>query len=144
MAVSEADVLLPGRTVLVVEDHSDVGSLLVAVLEEELSCRAILVLDGCQALMAVEECRPDLLLLDYQLPDMNGLALYDRLVETKDMGRVPVVVISANPPVKELQRRNVPYLRKPFELDTLLTIVETLLERSPDSDATCGYEEKSA
>lgn len=117
------------RTVLVVEDDRNVGSLLVSIIEEELFYRAILTDNGYKALEIVEETRPHLLILDYQLPGgMNGIQLYDRLHARPGLEEVPALVISANAPLDEIQQRQIHYLKKPFELNELLEVTERLVE----------------
>jgi CheY-like chemotaxis protein len=117
------------RTVLVVEDDRNVGSLLVSIIEEELFYRAILADNGYKALEIVEETRPHLLILDYQLPGgMNGIQLYDRLHAQPGLEAIPALVISANAPIDEIQQRQIHYLKKPFELNELLEVTERLVE----------------
>jgi len=115
------------RTVLIVEDDTDIGELLVAILEEEAHCQALHACNGYQALEMVKWCHPDLLLLDYQLPDINGLDLYDYLSQLEGLQRLPVLLISANLPVYELRKSHLPHLKKPFELDDLVAKVEALI-----------------
>jgi CheY-like chemotaxis protein len=117
------------RTVLVVEDDRNVGSLLVSIIEEELFYHAILTDNGYKALEIVEETRPHLLILDYQLPGgMNGIQLYDRLHAQPGLEEIPALVISANAPIDEIQQRQIHYLKKPFELNELLEVTERLVE----------------
>ena len=63
--------------------------------------------------------KPALILLDYMLPDMLGLELYDRLQERDNMRGVPTVLISAGAalPLDQLRERGIYLLRKPFEMD---------------------------
>ena len=72
---------------------------------------------------------PDLLILDYRLPSMNGLDLYDHLQEQEGLTDVPTIMISANfsfPP-GELARRHITGIKKPLELDAFLPLIERLL-----------------
>lgn len=55
---------------------------------------------------------------------MNGLKLYDHLHSTKEFQTVPVVLTSANAPVRELRKRDLYYLKKPFELEELLQVID--------------------
>jgi len=66
-------------TILVVEDDPDPGLVLLRFLEEEVPCRVVLSPDGFQALKLVRSITPQLFLLDYNLPSMDGLELVDTL-----------------------------------------------------------------
>jgi len=104
------------KTVLVVEDDADIGELLVQALKEETAYQAILVSDGFQALKFVRNIKPHLFLLDYQLPSMDGLELYDHLHSIKELEDVPVLFMSASLPEREIEYRHLIATKKPFEL----------------------------
>ncbi|MFL5703251.1 MAG: response regulator, partial [Ktedonobacteraceae bacterium] len=61
------------KTVLIVEDDQDIGSFILRAILDETSHQAILVTDGQKALETVKSLKPNLLLLDYHLPRMNGI-----------------------------------------------------------------------
>ena len=70
---------------------------------------------------------PHLLLLDYSLPDMNGLELYDWLQSFEHLKHIPTILMSArNPPIDEIHRRGIIYLRKPFAVTELLATIKKL------------------
>lgn len=115
------------KTILVVEDDNDIGEFLVQAIEMETPYQAALASQGVEALRLVSSLKPNLLILDYTLPDMNGLELYDKVHKARDFANVPALVISANAPQTELRRRHLPLLRKPFELSALLRQIQTLL-----------------
>ncbi|MBV8822539.1 MAG: response regulator [Chloroflexi bacterium] len=115
------------KTILVVEDDNSIGDLLVDVLSQETPYKAVLVSDGFQALKAVTTMKPSLFITDYQLPYMDGIELYDRLRAKKELEDVPVLLISAYLPIREIQKRKLTSMSKPFELDDLLDTVERLL-----------------
>src|SRR5947209_8385396 len=96
-------------------------------LIQETPYQALLVTSGKQALKTVQTLKPNLVLLDYRLPDMNGLEIYDRLHKTKGLENVPAILMSANMPKQRAQQRDIRALSKPFELSELLENIETLL-----------------
>ena len=120
------------RTVLVVEDDMNVGSLLVSIIEEELLYQVTLASNAYEALAIVENTKPHLFILDYQLPGMNGLQLYDHLHMLPGFDQIPGLVISANAPVNEIKKRHLWYLKKPFELNELLDVTERLVNQGKD------------
>lgn len=115
------------RTILVVEDDAFIGELLTLAIAQETPFKALLVPDGFEALQLVHEHKPSLFILDYHLPDINGIALYDRLHALEELASTPAVLISANLPQRELAKRQLTGLRKPFDLDQLLENIERLV-----------------
>lgn len=115
------------KTVLVVEDDADIGMFLVQAISQETPHQAMLVTDGFQALKTVSQIKPNLFILDYQLPRMNGIELYDRLRAITELENVPAVIISARLPKQEIEKRKIIGMNKPLELDDLLHTVENLL-----------------
>ena len=115
------------KTILIVEDDSDIGEFLVQVLLQETSYHSLLACDGFQALKLVREHKPDLLLHDYQLPCMDGLELYDRLQASTEAADIPTIMMSANLPLREARERKITCLTKPFALDDLLYTIEQYL-----------------
>jgi CheY-like chemotaxis protein len=115
------------KSILVVEDDTDLGEFFVQAMKDETPHQAILVTDGFQALKMVRSIKPDLFVLDYQLPSMDGIELYDLLHTTEGLEAVPALFMSANAPIGELEKRRVYYIKKPFELDDMLKAIEDLL-----------------
>ena len=126
-AQSPMDGTIAVKSILVVEDDSDIGLFLVQAISQETPHQAMLVTDGFQALKAITNLKPDLFILDYWLPSMNGLDLYDKIQATGGLEQVPTIMISAQLPKRELQKRNIHSLNKPLELDEFLRLVERLL-----------------
>jgi len=115
------------KTILVVEDDENIGELIVEAFVQETPYQAMLATDGKQALKIVQNVKPNVLLLDNNLPDMKGIELYDRIQVEKELENVPVLLMSANVPVQEVKKRNLFCLNKPFELNDLLQTIENLL-----------------
>jgi DNA-binding response OmpR family regulator len=115
------------KTILVVEDDEHIGEFIVEAFVQETPFQAMLATDGKQALKLVQNVKPSVLLVDNNLPDMKGIELYDRIQVEKKMDKVPVLLMSANVPVQEAEKRNLYCLNKPFELNDLLQTIERLL-----------------
>ena len=115
------------KTILVVEDNEAIAHMLVEIVSLETPYKACLALTPSEALRLVAQQRPDLLLLDYYLPHMTGLQLYDRLRDLEGLQSVPAILLSANLPFHELKQRKIVALGKPFDLDKLLGAVEKQL-----------------
>ena len=117
------------RTVLIVDDDRDVGDILQKIILDQTDYKVVWIAESDLALDAAWYLRPSLLLLDYMLPSIDGLDLYDRLQGMEGMRGVPTVLISASEtlPFEELRARGIYLLKKPFELGDLLDMLAQLL-----------------
>lgn len=119
--------------VIVVEDDEPIAEVIEMALSEEIHCRVSCFAHARDALRSIEALTPSLLILDYQLPSMSGLQLYDSLQQMKDVKTIPTIMMSANLPWNELAKRHIIGLQKPFELDDLVHLVEHTLQSSSSS-----------
>jgi CheY-like chemotaxis protein len=116
------------RTILLVEDDEAISEFLSRLIEQETPYKALHVTDAAEALQVVASIKPSLLILDYQLPGINGLELFDRLHSIEGLEMVPTIMVSANfPSRKAIQQRQITFIQKPFDLPDLLTAIDELL-----------------
>ena len=115
------------KTILVVEDDVGIGSFLTQAISQETHHQAMLVTDGFQALSVIESIKPNLFILDYQLPRMNGIELYDKLHAIEGLESIPAILISARLPKQDIEKRKIIGMNKPLELDDFLRTIEELL-----------------
>jgi CheY-like chemotaxis protein len=115
------------KIILVVEDDIDIGEILVDLLTDDTDCQVVLAEDGFEALEIVEANMPCLFILDYYLPLMNGIELYDRICLLKEQERLPAVMLSANLPLRAVESRQIVGMHKPFGILQLLDAVQRLL-----------------
>lgn len=120
------------RTILVVEDDFDIGIFLIEAITQETPYRAFLATDANQAMDIARKIKPSAVLLDYQLPGMNGIELYDQLHATNGLEDTPAIMASARVPTNAVEERHLPSLKKPFELEELLQTIEEVLENSEE------------
>ena len=123
----------PVKTILVVEDDDDLAELIMEVIQQEgprdkFPYKPVRATDSMQALEISRTIKPNLFLLDYYLPRMNGLELYDRLHAMEGLEGTPAIFMSANPPRQEIEKRNLISVKKPFNLKDLLHTIEKALE----------------
>ncbi len=116
------------KTVLVVEDDVNIGEVLVQAITQETPFLALLVSDGFEALRVVKGVKPNLFILDYQLPRMDGIELYDHLHAIEDLKHIPAIMTSARLPRKELAARKIVGMNKPIDLDEFLQTIEDLIK----------------
>src|SRR5205807_2814486 len=110
-------------TILIVEDDADIGKFLQRLIEEETPYNTAVITNGLQALEKAPQIHPCLLLLDYRLPGVNGIELYDLLQEKKETHGVPAIMMSATLPVTELQQRGIYQLRKPMDIGSVIRMI---------------------
>lgn len=118
------------RTVLVAEDDEDVLLLLTTRLVAR-GYRVVEARDGQETLELAKDVRPDIVLMDLQLPRLNGFAVARFLRQTDSLRNVPIVVVSAHDPAKH---RNLAlaagcnaYVQKPIDFDRLDELMTSLL-----------------
>lgn len=117
------------KTILLVEDDPSISSVLVEAIAQETPYRAIVASDGDAALNLVRRFAPCLFVLDYGLPGMNGIELYDRLHVSPELTSIPAILITADRSLSQQQirqRRLIAFI-KPFDLEAFLATIETLL-----------------
>ena len=117
------------KTILIVEDDPNIGSFLVEAIAQETPYRAIVASDSNAALKLVRHFTPCLFILDYGLPGMNGIELYDRLHINRGLAPIPAILITANRdvPQQQIQQRQLITFMKPLELNAFLATIETIL-----------------
>lgn len=123
----------PSKTIVVVEDDHYTRNLFKLLLSEETSYTVLPLRNGIETLEAIEEIvklQPNLFLLDYRLPPMNAISLYDRLHAIKELEHVPAIIITADrpgPASEELKKRNLTLIYKPFNVSDLLMVVDQVI-----------------
>ena len=122
------------RVILVVEDDDANAELLMQVLLRETSHQAYLATDGIAALQFISHIKPDLFILDYRLPGMNGIELYDSLHTHGEFKETPALILSACLEYyqEEIGSHKLLALAKPFDVDDLLSLIEEVLAHSSD------------
>lgn len=118
------------RTVLVVDDFDDTRLLLRTWLERR-GFRVVEAADGIQAVKRAETECPDLIIMDMQMPQLDGLSATRQIRNLKDLGSVPIVAVSAYgaDQFRELALAAGcdEYVSTPFEPATLEGIIRALV-----------------
>jgi PAS domain S-box-containing protein len=119
-----------GATILVVDDDDDVRAFLAASLEE-LGHSVVTASSGEEGLARLEQEQPDLALIDYAMPGMNGA---DVARAARRAGRdLPIVFVTGYAETERLEAAlgpHVPVLRKPFTIGDLAAAIEENLVRA--------------
>lgn len=124
----------PARTILVAEDAADIRLMLKALLEMK-GYRVLLADDGQMAVDVARAERPGLILVDLQLPRLNGFAVTRFIRQTEELRAVPVVVVTGHDPLQHLELALAAgcdgYLQKPIDFEQLDELLATLLPAIP-------------
>jgi signal transduction histidine kinase/ActR/RegA family two-component response regulator len=123
--------------ILYVEDNPVNQRLMKVVLEKQLGAKLHLADTAEAGLQAVEAQRPDLILMDINLPGMNGYEALAALKARPATAAIPVVAVTANAMKGDSERGLdagfAAYLTKPLHIPTVLDTVQTVLgQRRPD------------
>src|SRR6185295_6999054 len=84
----------PLRTILVVDDFDDTRLLLRTWLQKK-GYRVVEAENGHRAVAAAESDRPDLIIMDVEMPELDGLAATRQIRQLTNFGQVPIVAVSA-------------------------------------------------
>ena len=114
---------LRSSSILIVEDDENVGEFLQKAIDEFTPYQTTVVHDGFNALERARQIQPCLLLLDYKLPGLNGLEIYDRLQSMKETCDVPTIMMSSSLSVEELQQRGIYQLREPMHIGNVIRMI---------------------
>ncbi len=110
------------RTILVVEHDPSQGESFTQHFSFKPHYYAKLVTSAAAALNFVKHIKPNLFLLEYHLPDIDGLALYDLLHETKELASIPAIVFGVPLPKQALaviKTQQLVLLSTPIDLEEL-------------------------
>lgn len=126
----QSEQLIRQADILIVDDIPDnIRFLSTFLIEQGYQVRK--AINGQMALTAIKALVPDLILLDVNLPDMNGYEICRKLKEDSHTQEIPIVFLSAGnetiDKVKAFQMGAVDYITKPFYLEEVLARIKTQL-----------------
>jgi CheY-like chemotaxis protein len=127
----------PKRTILVAEDNLDSRQMLEVLLELK-GYAVVSAADGLRAVEVAVQKVPDLILIDLQLPGLDGLSVARELRLHPELQAVPIIIISGHDPAKyrpkALSAGCDDYLLKPIDFERLDQILH---ERIPAAVRAC-------
>jgi DNA-binding response OmpR family regulator len=132
---------MPGESVLVVDDSPTILKLVQLVLTKA-GYQVTTASDGEAGLVAAHEDRPALILLDYQMPEMNGDDVCRAMSGDTVLCNVPVVVMSAREDAVGERFASLPnvvdHITKPFSPDALLAVISHTIDQQRRSEDRAG------
>jgi DNA-binding response OmpR family regulator len=122
------------KKILVVDDEDDILHFLEMVLREK-GYQVTTASGGHEALTRAQIDKPDLVLLDIMMPQMDGWEVLKLLRVDDETRRIPVAMLSARTEAKDrvqgLQEGAIDYICKPFSLTELLGKIEAIFVQTP-------------
>lgn len=119
-------------TIVIAEDEDALATLLQYNLEKE-GYRVLVAGDGEEALLVIDEEKPDLLLLDWMLPKVSGIEVCRRLRGRPETRNIPIIMLTArgeeSDRVRGLDTGADDYLTKPFSMVELIARMRAVLRR---------------
>lgn len=117
------------KKILIIEDDKDMNNLLTEILRS-YGFNVINSFDALDALDKLKENSIDLILLDYQMPKMNGLQFLEKIRENRTSIRAIMISAHGSRIIKEKadELGVIQFLDKPFELEELVEVVESNLK----------------
>jgi CheY-like chemotaxis protein len=125
----------PPRTILIVDDDETTVDVLSVRLSRQ-GFTTLIAENGQQALSLAHSDKPDLILLDLRLPDIDGFELCQRLVDDDETSEIPVIIVSGLERPDIIRRSRAAgchyFVRKPYDPNALLTLIQEAIDESRD------------
>ena len=119
------------KKILVVDDSAINLKMADRVLKEREDCRPVLVPSGERAFKFLEKNRPELILLDIMMPEMDGFEVLERLKGNPETVDIPVVFLTADDEPATRERAEAAGVKdivmKPFDKEELLGVVASYI-----------------
>jgi len=118
--------------ILVVEDEEEIIDLLYAILDDLADCKVLFARDGEEALRIIQGDNPDIVLLDIQIPKLNGYELCKLIKTDPTKAHVKIVMLSGMTQICDKSKAQEVgadyYITKPFTSETLIEKIKELLK----------------
>lgn len=118
------------KTILYVEDNVDNRTLVRRIMMAE-GYELLEAENATEALDTLEESQPDLILMDINMPDIDGHSLTARIKKMPGFEAIPIIALTANvmrgDREKSLEAGCDGYIQKPIDIDTLPSKIESFL-----------------
>ena len=118
--------------VLIVDDDAEIVELLMDVLNKDGRFELKTASSGYEAGMATERFQPELILLDYMLPDVNGNIVCQTIKRNPQFENIKIIIISGvvkQDEIEQLLKSGAEdFIRKPFDINELINKITAVLQ----------------
>lgn len=132
------DMFAKKKKILVVDDEKDIAES-VKILLSEKGFKVVIANNGAEAVKKAKAERPDMIVMDLMMPEMNGFDACKMIKADTDTQNTPILVLTAQQLGKDLEDAFAAgandYVIKPFSNERLLEKVEKLLAGKPEAAA---------
>ena len=120
-----------GKTILIVDDEFGVLEVLEFILSDA-GFTVVSALNGQEALARLEEIRPDLAIVDFMMPILDGNAVIKAIRSDSRLRDIPIILASALPEktIRERCDGYTTFLRKPYKTEQLMEEISKLLDHA--------------
>jgi len=122
---------MPKNRILIVDDNPHAVSLVSIVLSRKMECELAVAFDGSSAIKQARETNPDLILMDWQMPGIDGIRAIEILKEDPATASIPIIMITCYSEKDYLEKAFnagvIDFIRKPFDNIELLARVKSVL-----------------
>jgi CheY-like chemotaxis protein/two-component sensor histidine kinase len=135
--------IISGKTskppvILIVDDTPQNIQVVGNILRENIKCDFTFATNGLQALEKIKKSRPDLILLDVMMPELDGFEVCEKLKGSETTKDIPIIFLTAKTESEDIVRAfengAVDYVTKPFNPSELLARVRTQLKIKENND----------
>lgn len=118
-----------GKTILIVDDEFGVLEVLEFILSDA-GFTVVSALNGQEAVALLKENRPDLAIVDFMMPILDGNGVIKAIRADKRLRKIPIILASALPEktIRERCDGYTTFLRKPYRTEQLMEEISTLLD----------------
>jgi len=120
------------RKILIVDDDVEIVELLVDVLERDGRFETKTASSGYEAGIVTQQFRPELILLDYMLPDVNGNVVCQTIKRNPEFENIKIIIVSGvvkQDEISQLLKSGAEdFIRKPFDIAELINKITTSLQ----------------
>ena len=134
------------KVILVVDGEIDDLNLIEKTLSDEGYKNILMASSGSQAISIIDDRKPDLILLDIMLPDMDAFEICRTLHENKETSDIPIIMLTAKISSIDLKRGfeiwASDYIEKPFDRLDLIAPIESVLKKKQSGDKSKSYQDR--
>ena len=120
------------KKILIVDDDAEIVELIVDILVRDGRFETKTASSGYDAGISTEQFRPDLILLDYMLPDVNGNVVCQTIRKNPEFENIKIIIVSGvvkQDEIDQLLKSGAEdFIRKPFDITELIDKIATVLQ----------------